>query len=235
MEELLSFAKGPLFRFSFAIMLLGLLRLLILSIINGYEAKSKAKDKSIPTAYVRKMTLGFLFPIRAFRVKPFYSLVSILFHIGLLITPIFLVDHILLFDNSIGLSWLGISLSKPIADFLTILTIITGIVLLIMRTSNRASRYISRTQDYLWLILLVIPFITGMVCAQFSVSPSTYNFFMLIHIVSGCLIFILIPFTKIAHCVLLPFSQWITARVWKFPPEAGEDVLITLGKQGEKL
>jgi nitrate reductase gamma subunit len=235
MESLLEFAKGPLFRFSFAIMILGLLRLLILAIINAYQIKNKAKDKVIPKKYVRKLTFGYLFPIRAFRVKPFYALVSIIFHIGLIFTPLLLFDHALLFDNAIGISWIGITLSKQIADVLTIVTIVTGIILLILRISNKQSRFISRKQDFLWPLILIIPSFSGLICAQLVVSPDAYNFFMLIHILSGCLIFILMPFSKIAHCVLMPLSQWITARVWKFPPEAGEEVLINLGKEGEKL
>ncbi|MFC2131002.1 hypothetical protein ACFLSQ_06170 [Bacteroidota bacterium] len=235
MESLLDFVKGPLFRFSFAIMILGLVRVFVLSLMNGFEAESKSKDKAIPTGYVKKMTLGFLLPFRAFRVKPFYALISILFHVGLLLTPLFLFDHVLLVSNSIGLSWFSITLSKELADYLTVFTIILGIVLLTMRVSNKVSRFISRKQDIAWPLLLIIPFITGYVCSNFVVDPDTYNAFMLIHVFCGCLIFILIPFTKIAHCVLLPLSQWITARAWKFEPESGEKVMISLGKEGEQL
>ncbi len=235
MDALIEFAKGPLFRLTFAIMLLGLLRLIVLSIINGIEAKGKAQDKVIPKSYVRKLTWGFLIPIRSFRVKPLYSIVSILFHIGLLITPILLYDHNLLFNNSIGFSLIGISIPKEIADFLTILTIITGLLLLIMRASSSTARFLSRKQEYLWLLLLVIPFFTGMIISQTSVSPDTYKFFFLLHLLSGCLIFVLMPFTKIAHCVLMPIGQWITARSWKFTQEGGEFVTISLGKEGEKV
>lgn len=235
MEELLDFVKGPLFRFSFSIMILGLIRVFFLSLINGFEAKQKAKDKTIPKNYVTKMSLGFLFPLRAFRTKPFYSIVSILFHIGLLFTPILLFDHALLFQNSIGISWIGLTLSKQVADWVTILTVITGITLLILRVSNRASRFISRKQDYLWPLLLLIPFISGFVCSQVETTPDTYNIFLLIHILGGCLIFILIPFTKIAHCILLPLSQWVTARAWKFPQDTGENVLKELGREGKSL
>lgn len=235
METLLNFAKGPLFRFSFAIMALGLVRLFVLTIFSGLEAKSKAKDKAIPKNYVWKLTLGFLFPVRAFRKKPFYAAVSIVFHFGLLLSPILLIDHNLLFENSIGFSLLSISISKGIADFLTITTLAAAFLLLLLRLINKESRFLSRKQDFLWLVLLAVPFATGLICAQVSVAPMSYNFFMLLHIFSGCLIFILIPFTKIAHCVLLPLGQWVTARAWKFPPEASEEVVISLGKQGEKL
>jgi nitrate reductase gamma subunit len=235
MDELLNFARGPLFRFAFAVMILGLLRVLILSIMNGLEAKTKAKDKQIPGAYVKKMTFGFILPIRSFRTKPAYSFVSILFHIGLLLTPLFLFDHALLFDRSTGISWMGLTLSKNIADILTLLTIAMGIVLVIMRTSNKASRFISRKQDFLWPLVLLIPFITGFVCANAAISPSAYKFFILIHVMAGNIIFILMPFTKIAHCILLPISQWITARSWKFYPEGPANVEKILGKEGQKL
>jgi len=235
MDAWLEFAKGPLFRFSFAIMLLGLTRVLILSIINGFEAKGKAREKKLPMNYVLKLTFGFVFPIRSFRVKPLYSVISIIFHIGLLLTPIFLFDHALLFENSIGISWIGLTFSKYFADWLTIITIIFGVILLLLRFSNRASRSISRKQDFIWPLLLIVPFLTGYICGNSEINPDTYKAFLLIHILSGELIFLLLPFTKIAHCILMPISQWITARSWKFAPYSPEEVSIALGKEGEKI
>ncbi len=235
MDGWIEFAKGPLFRLSFAIMILGLIRLLGLSIINGFEAKGKAKEKKLPMNYVRKLTIGYVLPIRAFRVKPFYSMISIFFHIGLIFTPLLLFDHALLFHNSIGISWLSIAISHQTATILTIITIITGIILFVLRTTNKASRAISRKQDYLWPLLLLIPFITGLICGNSALSPYAYKYFILMHILSAELIFILMPFTKIAHCLLMPISQWITARSWKFDPAGPENVKIALDKEGEKL
>jgi len=235
MDAWLEFAKGPLFRFTFAIMILGLARVLILSIMNGYEAKGKSREKKLPMNYVFKLTFGFVFPIRSFRVKPLYSIVSIIFHIGLLVTPIFLFDHALLFENSIGISWLGLTLSKFTADWLTLITIIFGVGILLLRWSNKASRAISRKQDFIWPLLLIIPFITGYVCGNAVLNPDSYKAFLLLHILSGELIFLIMPFTKIAHCILMPISQWVTARSWKFAPNAPEEVIIALGKEGEKI
>lgn len=235
MDTWLEFAKGPLFRFSFAIMILGLARVLILSIINGFEAKGKSREKKLPMNYVLKLTFGFVFPLRSFRVKPLYSVVSIIFHIGLLFTPILLFDHALLFDNSIGFSWIGLTLSKDIADWLTLITIVVGVILLILRITNRASRSISRKQDFIWPLLLIIPFLTGFICGNSVLNPDSYKSFLLIHILSGELIFILLPFTKVAHCILMPISQWITARSWKFAPNSPEEVTIALDKEGEPI
>lgn len=235
MEEWIDFAKGPLFRFSFAVMCLGLLRLLVLSIVRGYEMKAKAKDRNLPKAYVNTLTFGYLLPIRAFRQKPFYSFVSVLFHIGLIVTPILLFDHNLLFKNSIGLSLIGISLPKVVADYLTALCIVTAVLLLLMRLSNRNTRFISRAQDYLLLLLLIVPFVSGLIMSQLNLAPGAYDWFIFIHIAAGCVIFLLLPFTKLAHVVLLPVGQWITAWSWKFAPNAPEETVVDLGKEGVKL
>ena len=42
------------------------------------------------------------------------------------------------------------------------------------------------------------------------------------------IIMALIPFTKIAHCILMPMSQAVIAVGWKFPAGAGTRVIETL-------
>jgi nitrate reductase gamma subunit len=52
---------------------------------------------------------------------------------------------------------------------------------------------------------------------------------MLLHLLSANTVMLLLPFTKIAHCVLQPMSQLVTALSWKFVPGAGDRVAATLG------
>lgn len=52
---------------------------------------------------------------------------------------------------------------------------------------------------------------------------------MLLHVYPADLIMLLIPFTKLGHCVLAPLSQTVTALAWKFPAGAGDRVAATLG------
>ena len=120
------------------------------------------------------------------------SAFSILFHIGLLLTPLLLFDHVYLVKSEIGISWYFLTLPKTFADYLTLMTIIVGLIVLILRITNKTSRFISRKQDYLWPLLLVVPFTTGYICSNVTIQPDTYNFYMLIHLLSACLIFILI-------------------------------------------
>ncbi len=231
MEFWLDVAKGPLFRLCFAIMILGLFRIFLLDVWGAYKAYRKAGDKTVPWKLVLSRGLEWFFPVkRVARNRPYYSILSILFHIGLLIVPIFLFAHVKLWDESIGISW--ITLPYEWAYWLTISTIIFAIALLIGRMLNRSSSFLSRKQDYLWPLLLLIPFVTGFVCAHLNVGPAYYQFFILMHVLSGNLIFVLTPFTKIAHCVLMPLSQVVCTIAWKFPPETDEAVCSTLNKKG---
>ncbi len=234
MEAFLDFARGPLFRLTFAVMVLGLLRILVLDIWGLVEAYRRAGDKNVPWGAAITRTIEWLIPVkRVAHHRPLYSIVAILFHIGLLVVPIFLYAHVRLWEQGLGISW--VTLPRAWAEWLTIITIATGLLLFLGRVASRNARYLSRKQDYLWPLLLIVPFISGYVCAHLGVSPAAYQAFMLIHVLSGELIFVLIPFTKIAHCVLMPLSQMVSAVAWKFPASVDDDVCATLGKKGAKV
>ena len=229
MESWLEFGRGPLFRLCFALMVLGLLRIFLLTLVSVSEAYRRAGDKIVPWRDLALRTIGWLIPVKKLWTKrPIYSLVSFVFHVGLIPVPLLLAAHILLWKNSVGFGWPA--LPQPIADWLTLLVVLAGPALFLGRLMDRGARQLSRRQDYLWPLLLAVPFITGYLCVNAALSPSAYQVSMLIHIYSGNLIMVLIPFTKIAHCVLTPLSQLVTAVGWKFPAGYGDRVRATLGK-----
>lgn len=234
MDNLLEFARGPLFRLSLAIMLLGLARILILDLWGAFEAYRRAGDKTLPWGVMIGRSLEWLVPFRrVFNNRPLYSIFSILFHVGLLIVPVFLFAHIDLWKGAIGISWP--TLPYNWAYWLTVATIICAVALLAGRAFSRSSSYLSRKQDFIWPIILLMPFITGFVCAHMNINPAVYRLSMLVHVFAGDLIFVLIPFTKIAHCVIMPLSQLIATLAWKFPPETDEKICMTLNKKGEPV
>lgn len=231
MDALLDFVRGPLFRLCFAVMFLGLARIIFLDIWAAYKAYKKTGDKKMPWRLIISRTWEWIFPVKRLSNNfQIYSVLSILFHVGLILVPLFLFAHIQLWKESVGISWPALPYSW--AFWLTISTIAFAASLFIGRLVLKQARALSRKQDYLWLILLLIPFVTGFVCANLNISPQGYQFFMLVHILSGELIFILIPFSKIAHCVLSPLSQVVSTLAWKFPPETDDNICTTLNKKG---
>jgi nitrate reductase gamma subunit len=231
MEYFLDFARGPLFRLCFALMVLGLARIFFLDTWAAFKAYRKAGDKKMPWKLIISRQWEWIFPVkRIVHNFDFYSVFSILFHVGLIVIPIFLFAHIELWKESVGISWFA--LPYDWSFWLTAGTIFFMAVLFISRMAVKSIRALSKRQDYLWLILLFIPFATGFICANLNINPQSYKFFMLMHVLSGDLIFILIPFSKIAHCVLFPLSQIISSLAWKFPPETDDDICTTLNKKG---
>ena len=231
MDALLDFFRGPVFRFALAIMILGLIRVLFLDLFNLVVAYRRAGDKTMPWGYIRRRTFRWLFPFRqVFVNRPFYSIFSMLFHVGLLAVPFFLFAHVNLWREAVGFGWP--TLPKEVADWLTLGTIVCAVALVIGRIAYKASRFISRKQDFLWPVLLLVPFISGYACANLGLSATVYQVSMLIHIIAGELIFVLLPFTKIAHCILLPLSQIVSGVAWRFPAETDELVATTLNKKG---
>lgn len=227
MEAWIDFGRGALFRLAFALMVLGLLRIFLLSVLGIAEAYRRNSDKVVPWKDIVKRTAAWLVPVALWRRRTAYSVTSFLFHIGLISVPLLLAAHALLWRRSTGLPWPA--LPQSWANWLTLLTIVTGLGLFGGRLFHRGARTLSRPQDYAWPLLLIVPFATGYICSNVAISPRSYQEAMLLHVYSADLIMLMIPFTKIAHCVLAPLSQLVTAISWKFVPEAGDRVAATLG------
>jgi nitrate reductase gamma subunit len=159
--------------------------------------------------------------------------VSILFHVAVIVTPLFLAAHIALWQRGTGVTWAAIP--QGLADYLTLLAIATAVVLFVLRVSARATRALSRPQDYVLPLLLIVPFATGYLAMHPGFNPFDYNVTMFIHVMSGNLILILIPFSKLSHAVLFPTTQLMSEMAWHLAPGSGEKVALTLGKENEPI
>jgi len=231
---MIEFARGPLFRFTFALMVLGLARLVLLTIYGAVRTYILAGDKRLLWPIIRQRTLWLLFPFsRLRRTRAAYSILSFGFHVVLIIVPIFLFAHVRLWERGIGLAWP--TLPPLAAHVLTILAILAAFALFAARVGSPLSRTLSRGQDYAWPLLLTVPFVSGFFASHPAWCPVSYHAMLLIHLLSAELVFVLIPFSKIAHCVLLPFSQLVSDLGWRFPASAGRDVCRALGKESAPI
>jgi nitrate reductase gamma subunit len=227
-EFWIQFGRGPLFAAAFALMVLGLARIVALTLIGIVEAYRRNSDRIVNWKEVARQSTHWMVPVaRLWKSRPAYSTLSVLFHMGLLAVPLFAAAHVLLWRRAVGFAWRA--MPQGMADVLTITALVAGAGLVIGRVGSPAARSISRPQEYFWPVLLLIPFATGFACTHAALSPKAYQALMLLHVYAADLIMALIPFTKIAHCVLAPLSQIVTAVAWKFPAGAGERVAATLG------
>ena len=233
MDEWLAFARGPFFRFTFAVMVLGLLRHLVVTVYSVIRAHQLTQHRETRWGRTAAQTADWLIPLRHLRQRWFYTAVSILFHVGVIVTPLFLFGHIRLIDSSIGISWPA--LPMDLADRLALMTLAALFVLVVARLAGRASRPLSRVQDYAVPLLLAVPFLTGYLVANPAINPLPHNPTLLVHMLSAGVCFLVIPFTKLAHIALQPLARLPTDLAWRFPDDYPEAVVRQIGKEGQPI
>jgi nitrate reductase gamma subunit len=233
MESWLAWARGPVFIAAFSFMVLGLPRHVGITVWEVARAVHRAGDKNIPYRKLIAATIEWLIPMGKLWNQVLFSLTSFLFHVAILIVPIFLGGHIALWARGLGVSWPAVS--NPAADVLTIVAIVTAVALVVQRIASRPTRALSRFQDYAIPLVVALPFASGFLLMHPSANPFSHDATFFVHVMSGNLLFVLIPITKLSHIVLLPGVQIVSEVAWHWPPDAGSKVAVALGKESEPI
>jgi len=219
-------AKGPAFLFVLTVLLLGLLRLILLTTWDIIAAVRRAGDRRLPYRQIALQTLLWLLPFnKLHRNRAGYSLASFGLHLSLLVVALFLRNHLGILQANLGFSWMAIS--KPILDLLTLVGILGISFLLLFRLYVSGSRYLSKAADYLLLLGILNIFVSGYLAGR-PWNPIPYDGLMLFHTLNGMALLLLIPFTKIAHCALFPLIRLETEVAWHFTPQVDNRTVPTL-------
>ena len=231
MESMLAFAKGPLFGVSILVMALGLGRHVVIQ-IHGLLSFRGERMRKVRWKKILGDTLSWVLP--AGHLIPgtiLMSVASFAFHVGVIIVPLWLADHIVLWEGLFGISLPR--LAPFWADLLTLMTVAAGISLYGYRVLTRRTRAMSRLSDYLILGMVLLPFVTGFLASHPRINPFSWQAMMLTHILSAEALFVVIPFSKLAHMVLFPFNR-LSEVHWQLRPGAGENVAKALyGKEAK--
>lgn len=233
MDVWLQWAKGPLFWTALTFMLLGLARHAGLTLWEGVRAYRRAGDRNVPIGQVVGTTLKWLLPFRHLGNRWLYSLSTLLFHVGVILVPLFLAGHIELLKAAIGVSWPA--LPNPLATTLTLVVVVAAVSVVIQRAGSRDSRNLSRFQDYALPLFIIVPFLSGFLVMHPAWNPFSRDPVLLVHILSADLLIFLVPVTKLSHMTLLPLTQLVSQLAWHFPQDAGQRVGVTLGKENEPI
>jgi len=214
-DVLLQWLRGPVFWAGLAFLVLGLGRHVAITLWGIVRTWNRAGDKTIPVRQVVRASLGWMFLTQGLKNRLLFGLNTLIFHIAVILVPIFLPN---------GLS-----------TTLTIIAVIAAVTIVIQRIVFKASRKLSRFQDFAMPLIVAIPFATGFLVMHPAWNPFSHQFMLFLHVMSGDLLLFLIPLTKISHMVLLPGTQIISELAWHFPPESGRKVGEALGKANEPI
>ena len=203
MHSLYNFVSGPLVWLAFIIFIGGCLYRLITLIVLVHK-KEKFIYSYMSWKYSLRSILRWSTPFATenMRRHPAMTIVTYIFHICLILTPIFLLAHVTLVDESWNLSWW--TLPDTLAAVMTVIVIGACVFFLVRRLVNPEVQYVTSASDYILLAIVAAPFITGfLVYFQWF----GYQTLLILHILSGEVMLVAIPFTRLSHMLFAPLTR----------------------------
>jgi nitrate reductase gamma subunit len=136
------------------------------------------------------------------RKHPALTIVTFVFHVCLVATPIVLLAHGVLWYESWQISlW---SLPEAVTDAMAVLVILACVFFLIRRLVVAEVKSVTDPLDFLLLAMIVLTFLSGFL-AYHQWGP--YRPLLILHILSGEVMLIAIPFSRLSHMLLFAFTR----------------------------
>jgi nitrate reductase gamma subunit len=203
--QIYDFAAGPLFAFSFSVFALGsawrVLRFVLLA-----RAADPAALRGFRPAWALKSVLRWLVPANiTARENPLMTCAGFAFHLALILVALCFSAHVILWDQAVSLSWW--MLPDEWADWLTYLFLAAAAFFMWRRVALPHVRALTTPSDWLVLALTVLPMLTGMIAYR---QWGDYDLMITLHVLSGNLMLLAVPFTKLSHAVLFFVSRAVT-------------------------
>ncbi len=190
-----TFVRGPLLWLAFLVFFLGIFYRIATTLREA--KKEKIVYPYLSLRYTLRSLFRWLIPYGSISMRrhPWFTAITFLFHICLIAVSLFLVAHVELWYESWEIRWWTLPVS--LADGMTLIVIFCIILLILRRLFQSDIRFLTSSSDYLVLTLVALPFITGFFAHHELVLE--YKTMLTIHMLSGEIMLMAIPFTKLSH------------------------------------
>jgi nitrate reductase gamma subunit len=197
-----TFVSGPLVWIAFAVFLGGMIYQIVTML--RFAKKDKVVYPYMSASHGLRSLVHWLVPFASKNMRMRYemTMVTFAFHICLILVPILLTAHVAMVSLSWGVSWWTIS--EGTADVLTVLVALAALFFLIRRWMLPEVRFVTFPSDYLLLAIVAAPFLTGFIAHR---QWFAYETMVMIHMISGAVMLMAIPFTRLSHMLFFPFTR----------------------------
>ena len=203
MDNLYIFVSGPLAWVAFILFIGGsLFRLINLFVLVHRKERFIYSYMSLKYSLRSILHWSTPFATENMRRHPGLTIVAFAFHICLLLTPIFLLAHVTLIDEAWNVNWW--TLPEATAQIMTLIVIAGCVFFLVRRLVNPEVKYVTSASDYILLAIVAAPFVTGFL-AFFQWFE--YQILVILHIISGEIMLVAIPFTRLSHMFFAPLTR----------------------------
>lgn len=200
--ELLELARGPALSLAIAVFIGGVafrVFSLLLMWRTRDSSEGRTRQRPVVIAALREIVRR-MWPEPVYRQRMLFTLINgYVFHVGLAIIVFLLLPHILFFDDLLGLNWPH--LPNNVVYAVSVITAVSLVAALVMRTLNPVQRIISTFDDYFSWLVTFLPVITGL--AATSHLGARYETLLALHILSVALLLAWLPFGKLMHGLLV--------------------------------
>ncbi len=202
-NSLYNFVSGPLVWLAFIIFIGGSIYR-IRNLILLVNKKERFIYTYMSLKYSLRSIMHWIVPFATvnWRKRPVMTITTFVFHAGIVIMPFFISGHVILFHNAWGFSWY--SLPESFTNAVTLLVIICCVIFFMRRLVLREVKFLTDASDYGLLLIAVAPFITGFLAYH---NIGNYHFWLILHMLSGEIMLIAIPFTRLSHMLYALFTR----------------------------
>ena len=212
------FVRGPLMWLILTVFVMGM-GVRVFELVRLSRARDQGFYDHFHWGWALRSIFHWILPLNeTVRQYPVYSAVTYTFHILLLFVPVFVLAHVVLFYESFAIEWW--TLPESATDVFAMVMVGCVAFLMIRRAVVPYVRIVNAPVDFLLLALIGLPFLTGLLARHQLLD---YQTMLVLHILSGQLLIVLIPFTKLSHMVLffltraaigVEFGQRRGTRTW---------------------
>lgn len=203
MYSFYNFVSGPLAWVAFILFIGGSIYR-IASILKLVAQKERFIFSYMSWRYSLRSIFHWIVPFATvnWRRQPVLTVVTFAFHICLIVTPLFLLSHVILWDEAFDISWW--TLPDTVADVMTIIVILGAVYFLVRRLSLPEVKFVTSTSDFVILAIVAAPFVTGFLAYH---QWFAYPLMMGLHVLAGDIMLAAIPFTRLSHMLFSPFTR----------------------------
>jgi nitrate reductase gamma subunit len=203
MQSAYAIVSGPLAWLAFLIFFGGIAYRLI-RLLRDVHRTEKWIYSYMSWKYSLRSIVRWLLPFGTvnWRRHPGLTVATFAFHLCLLITPIFLLSHVVLWDEAFDLSWW--TLPDALADVMTLVVVVCCVYFLVRRLVAPEVKFVTSASDFVILAIAAAPFITGFLAYH---QWFAYPVMVIAHIVCGEIMLIAIPFTRLSHMIFSPLTR----------------------------
>ena len=200
--DVYEWVRGPFAWIALVTFVLGSIYRIIFLLLSGRKEPAPNYSKRANDA-ARSILHGLLpFGSTTMRKQPLFTIVTFLFHLCVVILPIFLLAHIVLWYESWEILWW--SLPDMLADAMALWVMLACLYFIVRRLIVPEVKQVSRPGDIVLLIIILLIFLSGFLAFH---QWGPYRPILILHVILSEILLVTLPFSRLSHMLFFYFSR----------------------------